>query len=152
MGSAAQCCLATADATGAQPLKRALGRKRKYVNFPQLDIIFGHYCKCNVVILFWSQMPINTSNALTLARQVRTYTLQAAGFTDTVDVLYVAQLMQKFMDYVTELREVSKNWTLPLCIHIVYTVCSVFVSLHVCVLVWPSCQKWWWKWAVTWYR
>ncbi|XP_057213521.1 adhesion G protein-coupled receptor A2 isoform X1 [Triplophysa rosa] len=53
-------------------------------------------------------MPINTSNALTLAHQVRTYTLEAVGFTDTVDVLYVAQMMQKFMDYVTELRELSE--------------------------------------------
>ncbi|XP_056629382.1 adhesion G protein-coupled receptor A2 isoform X1 [Triplophysa dalaica] len=53
-------------------------------------------------------MPINTSNALTLAHQVCTYTLEAVGFTDTVDVLYVAQMMQKFMDYVTELRELSE--------------------------------------------
>lgn len=52
-------------------------------------------------------MPINASNAVTLAHQVRSYTLEAAGFTDTVDVLYVAQMMHKFMDYVTELREVS---------------------------------------------
>ncbi|XP_051510132.1 adhesion G protein-coupled receptor A2-like isoform X1 [Myxocyprinus asiaticus] len=53
-------------------------------------------------------MPINASNAMTLAHQVRTYTLEAAGFTDTVDVLYVAQMMQKFMNYVTELRELSE--------------------------------------------
>ncbi|XP_051525299.1 adhesion G protein-coupled receptor A2 [Myxocyprinus asiaticus] len=53
-------------------------------------------------------MPINASNAVTLAHQVRSYTLEAAGFTDTVDVLYVAQMMQKFMDYVTELRELSE--------------------------------------------
>uniref|UniRef100_A0A8C1Y2A7 Adhesion G protein-coupled receptor A2 n=1 Tax=Cyprinus carpio TaxID=7962 RepID=A0A8C1Y2A7_CYPCA len=53
-------------------------------------------------------MPINASNAVTLAHQVRSYTLEAAGFTDTVDVLYVAQMMHKFMDYVTELRELSE--------------------------------------------
>ncbi|KTF96290.1 hypothetical protein cypCar_00025015, partial [Cyprinus carpio] len=45
---------------------------------------------------------------ITLAHQVRSYTLEAAGFTDTVDVLYVAQMMHKFMDYVTELRELSE--------------------------------------------
>lgn len=55
-----------------------------------------------------SQRPINASNAVTLAHQVRTYTLEAAGFTDSVDVLYVAQLMEKFVEYVRQLREVSK--------------------------------------------
>lgn len=53
-------------------------------------------------------MPINTSNAVTLAHQVRTYTLEAAGFTDTVDVFYVAQMMHKFMDYLDQSREVSR--------------------------------------------
>lgn len=54
------------------------------------------------------QRPINTSNAVTVAHQVRTYTLEAAGFTDSVDVLYVAQMMEKFMEYVRQLREVRK--------------------------------------------
>ncbi|XP_027022968.1 adhesion G protein-coupled receptor A2 isoform X1 [Tachysurus fulvidraco] len=53
-------------------------------------------------------MPINTSNAVTLAHQVRTYTLEAAGFTDMVDVFYVAQMMQKFMDYLDQSRELSE--------------------------------------------
>ncbi|XP_078107693.1 adhesion G protein-coupled receptor A2 isoform X2 [Sander vitreus] len=52
--------------------------------------------------------PINASNAVTVAHQVRTYTLEAAGFTDSVDVLYVAQMMEKFMDYVRQLRELSE--------------------------------------------
>lgn len=39
---------------------------------------------------------------------MRTYTLEAAGFTDSVDVLYVAQMMEKFMEYVRQLREVRK--------------------------------------------
>lgn len=75
-------------------------------------------------------MPINTSNALTLAHQVRTYTLEAAGFTDTVDVLYVAQMMQKFMDYVTELREVSGSEPL-----ITYVLCVVYLCVYVFVFV-----------------
>lgn len=74
----------------------------------------GNYSQClytndlTRVLHTFILMPVNTSSALTLARQVRSYTLQAASFTDTVDVLYVAQLMQKFMDYVTELRELSE--------------------------------------------
>nr|XP_006625534.1 PREDICTED: G-protein coupled receptor 124 [Lepisosteus oculatus] len=53
-------------------------------------------------------MPINASNALTLAHQLRTYTAEASGFTDTVDVLYVAQMMEKFMEYVGQIRELSE--------------------------------------------
>uniref|UniRef100_A0A8C4Z5Y4 Adhesion G protein-coupled receptor A2 n=1 Tax=Gadus morhua TaxID=8049 RepID=A0A8C4Z5Y4_GADMO len=52
--------------------------------------------------------PINTSNAMTVAHQVRSYTLEAAGFTDPVAVLHVAQMMEKFMEYVTQLRELSE--------------------------------------------
>lgn len=51
-------------------------------------------------------MPINASNAVTVAHQVRSYTLEAAGFTDSVDVLYVARMMERFMEYVRQLREV----------------------------------------------
>uniref|UniRef100_A0A8C9VC48 Adhesion G protein-coupled receptor A2 n=1 Tax=Scleropages formosus TaxID=113540 RepID=A0A8C9VC48_SCLFO len=53
-------------------------------------------------------MPINASNAVTLAHQVRTYTLEAAEFTDTVDVLYVSQMMSKFMEYIRQSRELSE--------------------------------------------
>ncbi|XP_036434452.1 adhesion G protein-coupled receptor A2 isoform X1 [Colossoma macropomum] len=74
----------------------------------------GDYSQClytnditNVLHTF-ILMPINASNAVTLAHQVRSYTLEAAGFSDTVDVLYVAQMMQKFMDYVKQLRELSE--------------------------------------------
>lgn len=52
-------------------------------------------------------MPINASNAVTVAHQVRSYTLEAAGFTDSVDVLYVARMMDRFMEYVRQLREVG---------------------------------------------
>ncbi|KAM6954313.1 adhesion G protein-coupled receptor A2 [Aplochiton taeniatus] len=52
--------------------------------------------------------PINASNAVTVAHQVRSYTLEAAGFTDSMDVLYVAQMMEKFMEYVRPLRELSE--------------------------------------------
>lgn len=52
--------------------------------------------------------PINASNAVTVAHQVRTYTLEAAGFTDSVDVLYVAQMMERFMEYVRQLHELSE--------------------------------------------
>ncbi|XP_061115763.1 adhesion G protein-coupled receptor A2 [Conger conger] len=74
----------------------------------------GDYSQCHYtnditrVLHTFILMPINASNAGTLAHQVRTYTLEAAGFTDTVDVLYVAQMMSKFMEYVGQLRELSE--------------------------------------------
>ncbi|XP_037537044.1 adhesion G protein-coupled receptor A2 [Nematolebias whitei] len=52
--------------------------------------------------------PINASNAVTVADKVRSYTLETTGFTDSVDVLYVAQIMEKLMEYVRQLRELSE--------------------------------------------
>lgn len=59
-------------------------------------------------------MPINASNAVTVAHQVRSYTLEAAGFTDSVDVLYVARMMERFMEYVRQLREVRISFIIIL--------------------------------------
>ncbi|KAM9474884.1 adhesion G protein-coupled receptor A2 [Clarias gariepinus] len=74
----------------------------------------GDYSQClytnditNVLHTFML-MPINASNAVTLAHQVRTYTLEAAGFTDTVDVFYVSQMMDKFHNYLDQSRELSE--------------------------------------------
>eukprot|EP00064_Thunnus_orientalis_P007562 superscaffoldBa00000849_g7584 len=73
----------------------------------------GDYSNCHYtngitrVLHTFILRPINTSNAVTVAHQVHTYTLEAAGFTDSVDVLYVAQMMEKFMEYVRQLRELS---------------------------------------------
>ncbi|PKK17018.1 hypothetical protein A306_00000249 [Columba livia] len=50
-------------------------------------------------------MPINASNALTLAHQLRVYTAEAANFSDMVDVLYVAQMIEKFIGYVDQIKQ-----------------------------------------------
>ncbi|XP_027624949.1 adhesion G protein-coupled receptor A2 [Tupaia chinensis] len=50
-------------------------------------------------------MPINASNALTLAHQLRVYTAEAASFSDTMDVVYVAQMIQKFLGYIDQIKE-----------------------------------------------
>ncbi|KAM4616137.1 adhesion G protein-coupled receptor A2 [Polymixia lowei] len=74
----------------------------------------GDYSSCHYtngitrVLHTFILRPINASNAVTVAHQVRSYTLEAAGFTDSVDVLYVAQMMEKFMEYVRQLRELSE--------------------------------------------
>ncbi|XP_053434377.1 adhesion G protein-coupled receptor A2 [Nycticebus coucang] len=53
-------------------------------------------------------MPINASNALTLAHQLRVYTAEAASFSDTMDVVYVAQMIQKFLGYVDQIKELAE--------------------------------------------
>ncbi|NXN97770.1 AGRA2 protein, partial [Rhinopomastus cyanomelas] len=53
-------------------------------------------------------MPINASNALTLAHQLRVYTAEAASFSDTVDVLYVAQMIEKFVGYVDQIKQLTE--------------------------------------------
>uniref|UniRef100_A0A8C6KY40 Adhesion G protein-coupled receptor A2 n=1 Tax=Nothobranchius furzeri TaxID=105023 RepID=A0A8C6KY40_NOTFU len=74
----------------------------------------GDYSECHYtnsitrVLHTFILRPINVSNVVTVAHQVQTYTLEAAGFTDSVDVLYVAQIMEKFMEYVKQLRELSE--------------------------------------------
>lgn len=50
-------------------------------------------------------MPINASNALTLAHQLRVYTAEAASFSDMMDVVYVAQMIWKFLGYVDQIKE-----------------------------------------------
>ena len=95
---------------------------------------------------------------MTVAHQVRSYTLDAAGFTDSVDVLYVAQMMEKFMEYVTQLREVSdsyKVWLNNLHIHFPSVSldnakqleCVLLISEHPLGCV-ASCRQFWWRWAV----
>lgn len=57
-------------------------------------------------------MPINASNALTLAHQLRVYTAEAASFSDMMDVVYVAQMIWKFLGYVDQIKEVRFHWGL----------------------------------------
>lgn len=58
-------------------------------------------------------MPINASNALTLAHQLRVYTAEAANFSDMVDVLYVAQMIEKFIGYVDQIKQVMSTAGVP---------------------------------------
>ncbi|GCB85005.1 hypothetical protein scyTo_0025604, partial [Scyliorhinus torazame] len=52
-------------------------------------------------------MPINNTNALTLARQLLDYTVEAAHFLDMVDVIYVAQMIEKFISFSDEIHELG---------------------------------------------
>uniref|UniRef100_A0ABM5EPU9 Adhesion G protein-coupled receptor A2 isoform X1 n=1 Tax=Pogona vitticeps TaxID=103695 RepID=A0ABM5EPU9_9SAUR len=52
-------------------------------------------------------MPINASNALTLAHQLRVYTAEAANFSDMMDVIYVSQMIEKFTSYVDQIKQLT---------------------------------------------
>ncbi|XP_041066357.1 adhesion G protein-coupled receptor A2-like [Carcharodon carcharias] len=52
-------------------------------------------------------MPINSTNALTLARQLLDYTIEAANFLDMMDVIYVAQMMEKFIGFTDEIHDLG---------------------------------------------
>ncbi|NXT75478.1 AGRA2 protein, partial [Zapornia atra] len=73
----------------------------------------GNYSHClytndiTRVLYTFVLMPINASNALTLAHQLRVYTAEAASFSDMVDVLYVAQMIEKFIGYVDQIKQLT---------------------------------------------
>ncbi|XP_063781527.1 adhesion G protein-coupled receptor A2 [Pseudophryne corroboree] len=75
----------------------------------------GDYSNClytndiTRVLFTFVLMPINASNVLTLAHQLRMYTAEAANFSDMMDVIYVAQMMEKFValdDHVKDLADI----------------------------------------------
>ena len=54
-----------------------------------------------------SQMPLNLTNAVTTARQLLVYTMEAANFSDKMDVIFVAQMIEKFGKFAEKYKEVG---------------------------------------------
>ncbi|XP_051896881.1 adhesion G protein-coupled receptor A2-like isoform X2 [Pristis pectinata] len=52
-------------------------------------------------------MPINNTNALPLARKLLAYTVEATNFLDMMDVIYVAQMMEKFIRWTDEIHDLG---------------------------------------------
>ncbi|PIO25969.1 hypothetical protein AB205_0070880, partial [Aquarana catesbeiana] len=52
-------------------------------------------------------MPVNASNVLTLAQQLRMYTAEAGSFSDMMDVIYVAKMIEKFVDSVDQVKDLA---------------------------------------------
>lgn len=95
-------------------------------------------------------MPINASNALTLAHQLRVYTAEAASFSDMMDVVYVAQMIQKFLGYVDQIKEVRFNVSSgppgshpPIISGLTHTSSGSQISLLPSVTVLPPFLSWW---------
>eukprot|EP00079_Xenopus_tropicalis_P009192 XP_002933000.1 PREDICTED: adhesion G protein-coupled receptor A2 [Xenopus tropicalis] len=73
----------------------------------------GDYSNClytndiTRVLYTFVLMPVNASNVLSLAHQLRMYTAEAANFSDMMDVIYVAQMMEKFVGLVDHVRQLA---------------------------------------------
>ncbi|XP_073402612.1 adhesion G protein-coupled receptor A1 isoform X2 [Dendrobates tinctorius] len=57
----------------------------------------------------FSLVPVNDTNVLEYAQQLMTYTRGALDFTDKMDVLLVADMMEKMIAYVGQIKHVSLN-------------------------------------------
>ncbi|KAL4604749.1 putative G-protein coupled receptor 125 [Arapaima gigas] len=52
-------------------------------------------------------MPLNLTNAVTTARQLLVYTVEAANFSDKMDVIFVAQMIEKFGKFAEKYKELG---------------------------------------------
>uniref|UniRef100_W5N3L2 Adhesion G protein-coupled receptor A3 n=1 Tax=Lepisosteus oculatus TaxID=7918 RepID=W5N3L2_LEPOC len=71
------------------------------------------YSKCQYandvtrVLYIINQMPLNLTNAVTTARQLLAYTVEAANFSDKMDVIFVAQMIEKFGKFAEKYKELG---------------------------------------------
>ncbi|XP_036186036.1 adhesion G protein-coupled receptor A3 isoform X2 [Myotis myotis] len=54
------------------------------------------------VLYMFNQMPLNITNAVATARQLLAYTVEAANFSDKMDVIFVAEMIEKFGRFTKE--------------------------------------------------
>ncbi|XP_028655007.1 adhesion G protein-coupled receptor A2 [Erpetoichthys calabaricus] len=107
--TAFQPCLQYHFAVEGNVEKRALRRCDRSGHWEE-----GDYSQCQYVnditrVLYtFVLMPVNASNALTIAHQLRTYTVEASTFSDAMDVLYVARMMEKLLVHAGLIRELSE--------------------------------------------
>lgn len=52
-------------------------------------------------------MPLNESNVVARARRLLVYTVEAANFSDKMDIIFVADMIEKFGKFVEKFKDVS---------------------------------------------
>ncbi|XP_043370000.1 adhesion G protein-coupled receptor A3 isoform X5 [Dermochelys coriacea] len=57
------------------------------------------------VLYMFNQMPLNLTNAVATARQLLAYTVEAANFSDKMDVIFVAEMIEKFGRFAEKYKE-----------------------------------------------
>ncbi|XP_024072895.2 adhesion G protein-coupled receptor A3 isoform X2 [Terrapene carolina triunguis] len=59
------------------------------------------------VLYMFNQMPLNLTNAVATARQLLAYTVEAANFSDKMDVIFVAEMIEKFGRFAEKYKELG---------------------------------------------
>ncbi|XP_041723699.2 adhesion G protein-coupled receptor A3 [Coregonus clupeaformis] len=59
------------------------------------------------VLYIINQMPLNMTNAVITARQLLVYTVEAANFSDKMDVIFVAEMIEKFGKFAEKYKELG---------------------------------------------
>ncbi|XP_006810367.2 adhesion G protein-coupled receptor A3-like, partial [Neolamprologus brichardi] len=54
-----------------------------------------------------NQMPLNESNVVTIAQRLFVYTKDAANFSDKMDIIFVAEMIEKFGKFVEKFKDVN---------------------------------------------
>lgn len=73
---------------------------------PALRRVEPHGMSSNAV---GPQMPLNESNVVAKARRLLVSTIDAANFSDKVDIIFVAEMIEKIGKFVEEFKDVSKE-------------------------------------------
>ncbi|KAG8591565.1 hypothetical protein GDO81_000219 [Engystomops pustulosus] len=59
------------------------------------------------VLYMFNQMPLNVTNAVATAKQLLAYTVEAANFSDKMDVIFVAEMIEKFGRFADKYKELG---------------------------------------------
>ncbi|XP_063777748.1 adhesion G protein-coupled receptor A3 [Pseudophryne corroboree] len=59
------------------------------------------------VLYMFNQMPLNLTNAVATAKQLLAYTVEAANFSDMMDVIFVAEMIEKFGRFAEKYKELG---------------------------------------------
>ncbi|XP_030047095.1 adhesion G protein-coupled receptor A3 [Microcaecilia unicolor] len=59
------------------------------------------------VLDMFNQMPLNLTNAVATARQLLAYTVEAANFSDKMDIIFVAEMIEKFGRFAEKYKELG---------------------------------------------
>ncbi|XP_073430770.1 adhesion G protein-coupled receptor A3 [Dendrobates tinctorius] len=59
------------------------------------------------VLYMFNQMPLNLTNAMATAKQLLAYTVEAANFSDKMDVIFVAEMIEKFGRFADKYKELG---------------------------------------------
>lgn len=61
-------------------------------------------------------MPLNESNVVARARRLLVYTIDAANFSDKMDIIFVAEMIEKFGKFVEKFKDVSAVVAALMCV------------------------------------